>query len=123
MGENFYFEKMRKPVVAGSFYPADKKTLEEKLDLFFKNTKKLKIEGKPRILIVPHAGIDYSGQTAAWGFVQIEGEDFEKVILLGASHQHWFLYGALDEVRFWQTPLGKVVVDGKFVSCFVDGEK
>lgn len=123
MGENFYFEKIRKPAVAGSFYPVDKKTLEEKLDLFLKIQKKLKIEGKPRILIVPPAGIDYSGQTAAWGFVQIEGEDFEKVILLGASHQHWFSYGALDEVCFWQTPLGKAAVDGKFVSFLVDGEK
>lgn len=114
---------IRAPAVAGSFYPAQKEVLEQQLDRFFQKTKKLKLDGKPKILIAPHAGIIYSGQTAAWAFKQIADGAYRRVILLGASHFHWFSHIAVDQSDLWQTPLGEVVVDHDFIEKIVDGEK
>lgn len=93
------------------------------IDGLLKNTKKIPLGGKPRILIVPHAGIDYSGPTAAWGFKQIEDGDYQRIILLGASHHFWFSHVAVDENDFWETPLGKVEVDRDIIASIADGEK
>jgi AmmeMemoRadiSam system protein B/AmmeMemoRadiSam system protein A len=114
---------IRQPAVAGSFYPADKKELDQQLTVFFKKTEAVKISGKPRILIVPHAGIVYSGQVAVWGFKQIEGRDFKRIILLGGSHQAWFDHVAVDASGFWQTPLGKVEIDEDFTISLIDEDK
>lgn len=104
----------RKPAVAGSYYPANQDELKTSLDGYFANTKKLKSPGKLRILIVPHAGIAYSGQTAAWGFKQIEGENYKRVIILGNSHHFLFNNAAVFTQGEWETPLGKNTIDSQF---------
>jgi len=109
----------RHPAVAGLFYQSNKEDLEDQILSFLKKAKK-KQEGEPKILIVPHAGIIYSGQTAAWGFKQIEGEVFSRVILLGASHTAWFSYAAVDISDFWVTPLGQVALDLAFINSITD---
>lgn len=111
---------LRQPAVAGSFYPADKKLLNQQLDGFLQKAQKVKIAGKRRILIVPHAGIVYSGQVAGWGFKQIEKAGFKRVILLGPSHQAWFNHAAVDSSGLWQTPLGKVAIDEDFANRLID---
>lgn len=116
-------QKIRKPAVAGSFYPGNKEELNTQLNNFFKKTKTVKIEGQPRILIVPHAGIIYSGEVAAWGFKQIEEKNFSRIILLGASHTTWFNHAAIDNNHFWQTPLGKIALDLDFINNLIDHKK
>lgn len=111
---------IRQPSVAGSFYPLNKEELLRAIESFLKNTKKIDLKDKPKILIVPHAGIIYSGQTAAWGFKQVENEDYQKIILIGASHYFWFDYAAISSVNFWQTPLGKVSVDRQTAEKLID---
>jgi len=49
----------RQPAVSGLFYPSEKKELEDQILSFLKKAKK-EDWGKPKILIVPHAGIVYS---------------------------------------------------------------
>lgn len=114
---------IRKPAVAGSFYPEEKEEIDIQLTNFLKNTQLVKITGRPRILIVPHAGFIYSGQVAAWGFKQIEKQNFKRIILLGASHTAWFDHVALDTQNFWETPLGKTKVDLEFVEKIIDKNK
>jgi AmmeMemoRadiSam system protein B/AmmeMemoRadiSam system protein A len=111
----------RQPAVSGLFYPKEKRQLEEQILSFLKKAKKEDL-GKPKILIVPHAGIVYSGQTAAFGFKQVEGEDFKRVVLLGASHTSWFSYAAVDDSDFWLTPLGQVALDKDFIDFLTDGK-
>lgn len=106
--------EMREPAVAGTFYPQDKKVLENKIDGFLNKAEKIELKEKPKILIVPHAGYDYSGQVAAFGFKQLKGKNFDKVILVGPSHTDWFGGVALTEKDIWETPLGKVEVDQEF---------
>ena len=100
----------RRPALSGLFYPKSKRQLEEQILSFLKKAKKEDL-GKPKILIVSHAGIVYSGQTAAFAFKQVEGEDFKRVVLLGASHTSWFSYSAVDDSDFWLIPLEQVALD------------
>lgn len=111
---------VRQPAVAGQFYPASKEELDVQLTGLFDQTKKISSKVKPKILIVPHAGIVYSGKVAAWGFKQIENLGYARVILLGASHQSSFQHAAVFGQGLWETPLGKVGIDENLAQKFLD---
>lgn len=102
---------IRKPAVSGSFYPSSPDNLKDQINAFLSQTKVLDEQNQPQILILPHAGIDYSGQTAAWGFKQIKGKNIKRVILLGSSHRQYFSKAAIYNKGAWETPLGKVEID------------
>lgn len=114
-------EMIRNPAVAGAFYPADKTNLINQINSFFKKTKNIKREKPLRILIVPHAGYDYSGQTAAWGFKQLEGMNYSRIIILGSSHRAHFSEAAVYNKGAWQTPLGKVEIDEDLADSLIIG--
>jgi MEMO1 family protein len=106
-------ENIRRPAVAGSFYPADEKALADQVDGFLKNAElPAAVKNKsPKIILIPHAGYDYSGQVAAYGFKLLESLSIRKVIILSSSH-HYPVNGAiLDDSDSWQTPLGEVALD------------
>lgn len=102
---------VRLPAVAGAFYPPGRSELIVELQSLLNTAQPLPKKGKLQILIVPHAGIEYSGKVAAAGFKQLEGKNYSKVILLGASHTTAFDSVAVYPVGYWQTPLGKTKVD------------
>lgn len=102
---------IRKPAVAGSFYPAKKEALAGILQQFLQKTQRQKEPEKMRACIVPHAGYSYSGQVAAYGYALLTARtDITKVILLGPSHYHLLDHAVADSHDFWQTPLGKVSI-------------
>jgi len=103
----------RDPAVAGQFYPADPDALREMVTAHLDNVTGLPdIDGRIIALIVPHAGLVYSGQIAAYGYKLIEGREIDKVILCGPSHRHDFdglsVYG---HNIGWRTPLGNIICD------------
>jgi AmmeMemoRadiSam system protein B/AmmeMemoRadiSam system protein A len=114
---------LRKANFAGSFYPENGNELENRLEEFFQKTSVLNKKGKIRMLVVPHAGLNYSGQTAAWGFKQLEGQKYTKVILLGVSHTALFSQVAVYGNGEWETPLGKVGIDEELANLLVNEEK
>ncbi len=67
------------------------------------------IDGQIIALIVPHAGLIYSGPIAAYSYKLLENSGVNKVVLCGPSHRYGFeglsVYGPGVE---WQTPLGVV---------------
>ena len=73
--------KVRKPVFAGSFYPADKATLSDLIDGYLKEVepKSTKITGHVFGVIAPHAGYEYSGKVAAYAYSQLKGKGYKKV--------------------------------------------
>jgi len=99
----------RPAFVGGVFYPAKKDELIVKINSFLNHTAAITPKN-PRIIIVPHAGYDYSGQIAAWGYRQINPRT-RKVWLLGVSHRSFFKGLSLWPDGSWQTPLGMVEVD------------
>jgi AmmeMemoRadiSam system protein B/AmmeMemoRadiSam system protein A len=108
-------EMVRKPAVAGSFYPMDSSKLSSTIDNYLKQAD---VEIKEEIIgaISPHAGYVYSGQTAAFVYKALKNKEKKLVILLGPSH-HYYVKGfsVYDEGK-WETPLGTVSIDEDFAS-------
>ncbi|MBU2592086.1 MAG: AmmeMemoRadiSam system protein B [Patescibacteria group bacterium] len=110
----------RPPAVAGAFYPAGKKELQKQIKDLLSANGQMPNDQMIKLLIVPHAGYDYSGPVAAAGFNSIGDQKISRVILIGSSHQSWFEGAAIDQNDFWQTPLGKVEVDLEFGAKLTD---
>jgi len=102
-----------KPVVAGLFYPADKRILEQKINGYLKEAagKVQKGSASPFGLISPHAGYDYSGRVAAVAYRQIQGKPYRTVFLLAATHYVPFQGVSIYPSGAYETPLGKIPVD------------
>ena len=112
-------EKIRKPVVAGAFYPGDSLSLSKKIAGFYKNVKKEALAGEIVGLVAPHAGYDYSGQVAAYGFKQLEGMEFDVVVVISPFHYDRFSGSSVYDGSAYETPLGKIQVDKELVSKMV----
>ncbi|HOP07731.1 MAG TPA: AmmeMemoRadiSam system protein B [candidate division Zixibacteria bacterium] len=107
---------VRMPAVSGSFYPSDSTELSVMVNSHLDAVKNLpKIDGEVIALVVPHAGLIYSGPIAAHAYKLIEGADFDKVVLCGPSHSHGFEGSSVGEPgEMWQTPLGQVMCDSVY---------
>jgi len=109
--------KQRMPAVAGSFYSSDKNILREQIETMLDEAHETIIEGKLKALIVPHAGLMYSGIVAAVGFKLLAKQLKEnkikptKIIVVGPAHTIAFNGTALDENNEWLTPLGKISIE------------
>ncbi|MDD5382086.1 MAG: AmmeMemoRadiSam system protein B [Candidatus Margulisbacteria bacterium] len=112
---NCAFAEVRKPVVAGSFYPANKDELAYQVNKFLLNVPSQEIKGEIVALVVPHAGYPFSGQVAAYAYKQLEGKSYETIILIGASHRLAFDEIAVPAYDTFETPLGRVPVDRDFI--------
>ncbi len=102
---------LRPSPIAGSWYPGNKDVLRGVIEKFLVNASVPEFSGQPRGIIVPHAGYQYSGQTAAFAFKALQGKRFSRVIVLSPSHQPYrqpLLTTAHDG---YATPLGAVPVD------------
>ena len=104
---------VRKPAVAGRFYPADPDELAVLVDRLLDAAPQAALPtGRLRALVVPHAGYVYSGAVAAAGFSAIRaGAAGLRVALLGPSHFVPLESLAISEADVWETPLGSVPVD------------
>lgn len=102
---------IRKPAVAGSFYPADAGQLAKTIAEMFASVEKEPIVGRPIALVAPHAGYPYSGKTAAKAFKLLEGEEYETVVVVSPSHMMFFKGCAVYGGAGYQTPLGLVETD------------
>ena len=102
---------VRKPAVAGLFYPADAQELRDGVKAYLDSAK---IAGLvPKAIIVPHAGYIYSGSVAATAYACVaQGRsDIKRVVLLGPSHRVAFDGLALHHADAFETPLGVIPVD------------
>jgi hypothetical protein len=104
---------IREPVVAGQFYPGNREVLKTKIQSFLKAVPN-KEGGEIYGIIVPHAGYDYSGQTSAHAFKQIERKQYNTVIILGPSHSYPFNNTAIYPDGYFRTPLGDVGINNEF---------
>jgi AmmeMemoRadiSam system protein B/AmmeMemoRadiSam system protein A len=112
---------IREPAVAGQFYPSEKSEIETQIEKFFENAKIGSISGKIFALILPHAGYQFSGQVASFGYkalLENYKENLEKektIVLIGSSH-HYPIEGAvIDGSDTWKTPLGEIEIDKDLV--------
>ena len=99
---------MRKPVVSGTFYPEE--GLKEMIKSFFDKAEAKEVKNG---MIVPHAGYQFSGKTAAVGYKSMleflkQNDKINNIIILGPSHQFHFQGILQDENEKWQTPIGEI---------------
>jgi MEMO1 family protein len=107
---------IRKPAVAGMFYPTDPVELHEMISTFLKQAKS---GGKaPKAVIVPHAGYIYSGPIAAsaYALVALARGTIKRVVLLGPSHRVPFRGLATTGADAFATPLGNVPIDKEAIA-------
>ena len=105
---------VRPPAVAGTFYPADARTLAADVDaLLAATTDTADAAEAPKALIVPHAGYVYSGPVAARAYARLRGARarIRRVVLLGPVHRVPVRGLALPGAEAFATPLGSIQLD------------
>lgn len=102
----------RNPTLAGIFYPAKAEELTALLAAFFNNT--VTSVTSPKGILVPHAGLIYSGQTAACSYAKIDPSFDKTFVLIGTSHAG---YETSVSTLIWDTPFGPVLPDLEFIEA------
>lgn len=108
---------MRPAAVAGMFYPGQESELSEAVKAHLATAPKAQ-NCPPKVLIVPHAGYIYSGQTAAMAYAELRPwrSVIKRVVLLGPTHRVAVNGLALPTVNFFSTPLGNIPLDSISIS-------
>ncbi len=114
-------EEIRRPTVAGSFYPADPQTLSRQVRDFLARAPKEKISGEIIALVSPHAGYMYSGQVAAYAFKLVQGMKFDAVVVVAPSHRAMFQGASVYDRGAFETPLGMIPVDKPLCRKIMEG--
>jgi AmmeMemoRadiSam system protein B len=121
--------EVRRPSVAGSFYPADRQELAALVDQLLGEADRLRlttdpVDGSVLGLLVPHAGLVYSGLVAAagWRLLGTARPDAPAtVVVLGTNHGAAWLDGvAAWQTGAWRTPLGDLEVDADLARAILD---
>jgi len=104
-------QHLRRPAVAGTFYPSDPGELRAMVQGFLEAANSG--EAPPKAIIAPHAGYIYSGPIAgsAYARLRLGRSRIRRVVLLGPSHRVAFHGLALSSADGFATPLGVVPVD------------
>ena len=102
---------IRKPAVAGSFYPAEPKALHAQVTALLRAA--AVGASVPKAIIAPHAGYIYSGPIAASVYARVAPArgTIRRVVLLGPSHRVAFHGLAAPSVDDLETPLGRIAID------------
>lgn len=119
------FAEERQPAVAGTFYPADSTELRQLVEAQLRAANQSTgIDGRIVALIVPHAGLVYSGPVAANAYRLLEGSGTKHIVLVGPSHHYAFhgisVYGP---GVVWKTPLGSVPCDDALCRQLIESDK
>ncbi|MCX6649279.1 MAG: AmmeMemoRadiSam system protein B [Candidatus Bathyarchaeota archaeon] len=110
---------MRRPYVAGSFYPRDPRRLRQDIEDCFKHALgpgRLPAKGEKTrtitALVCPHAGYMYSGPVAAHSYLALSEEKApETAVILCPNHTGLGSAVSLMGDGYWETPLGRVKID------------
>lgn len=111
---------IRNPILAGTWYPRDKKTLQKSIRDYLGSVSPPRPEGNIKAIIVPHAGHHYSGRVAAHAYKLIKNENVDRVIMIGPSHRFGFRGVSVNLQSGYRTPLGTVSVDKVWGEKIID---
>src|SRR3989338_2590535 len=102
---------VRQAKVAGSFYPAEDSQLRQMVRRLLDEAPAPKHPDKPRLLMAPHAGYQYSGKIAASAFRLLQGHQYDAVVVVAFTHRLQFPGASVDDQEAYETPLGAIPVD------------
>ena len=103
---------VRRPAVAGQFYPENPEELRTMVDGFLTAAKTVS-DTIPKAIIAPHAGYPYSGPIAGSAYACLaRGRGLlKRVVLLGPSHFMVFPGLAASRASVFQSPLDPIPVE------------
>jgi MEMO1 family protein len=107
---------IRRPAVAGSFYPAGESALRGELQALTGGGRRPPAP-PPRALLVPHAGYVYSGRIAARTY--LSGGLPDRFIVLGPNHTGEGEPIAVQSEGAWRTPLGDAPIDAPLAAAIL----
>lgn len=108
----------RPPAVAGTWYPGSAGALTRDLDEYLEQAGR-GVAGDVRAIIVPHAGLMFSGPVAAWAYKAAAAGDYDVAVLVGPSH-----YVGFEGVAVWPSgafgsPLGPARIDTEVAAALL----
>lgn len=106
----------KKKRIAGNkdlFYSGNCNELKKQFETYKNSTKVLGIS--PRAIVVPHAGYNYSGETAFMAYESLNRSNPKRVIVIGPSHHLAFkgISGSFQDE--FETPCGNIEIDISFL--------
>ncbi|GAA0785679.1 AmmeMemoRadiSam system protein B [Marinobacterium sediminicola] len=112
---------LRPAAVAGLFYPADKTALQHLVISMLEDAPEPPtLPRRPRALVVPHAGLVYSGPVAAAAYRLLQasqlGQEWKRIVLLGPNHRVPLVGMAVPDEADWKTPLAITHLDREFIA-------
>ena len=119
---------VRKPAVAGQFYPADPEELASLVDRCYthplgpgKTPPAPKRDSRLAAVVSPHAGYVYSGPVAAHAYLHLSSMASPELIVVVAPN-HYGIGSGVSTFKEgdWETPLGRVHVDARAASQLAD---
>lgn len=109
---------IRKPAVAGQFYPAEKERLLDEIQTY---TEPDAVRVDCLGVVAPHAGYIYSGKVA--GAVYSRVKKRKSVIILGVNHRGFGKPFAIMKTGSWETPLGIVPIDTELANLLASSSR
>jgi len=106
---------IRKPAVAGQFYPSNPKSLKHEVRSYLEDVKK-RIDALG--VVSPHAGYIYSGKVAGEVFSRIRVP--RRVIVLGPNHRRMGNDAAIMGKGQWEMPMGNIPIDRELAARIRD---
>ena len=122
--------KVRKPIVAGTFYAGTPGELKEQIEWCYKHelgpgaVPQVNDEGPREVvaLVVPHAGYIYSGPVAAHAYRELADDGvFDTAVILGPNHTGYGSPVSLWPEGVWKTPLGELEIDENLAHSLLGG--
>lgn len=114
--------KIRKPAVAGQFYPDDPEELKTLLKKVYEEEKgAIDLDLAQKNLIggvSPHAGYMFSAYQAVHLFeiIRYHANQYDTLFIINPNHSGMGNDMAYDSNEYWESPLGNVEVDQDFAS-------
>ena len=103
---------IRRPAVAGRFYPSDRGTLLKNLQSYLPSQA---IAAPALGCVAPHAGYIYSGEVAGAVYAQIDLT--QRIIILCPNHTGKGRPLAIMSSGIWETPLGQAPIDSSLADA------
>jgi len=119
-------KNVKSPEVAGYFYSNNSSKLEAQLSSFFRDSDVNYNGEKVYALISPHAGYQYSGLTAMYGYkklyysLSLSDINNYNVIIIAPAHKAYFKGIATLSYSSYQTPLGIAKIDSNKLKEYIN---
>ena len=108
---------VRPSPIAGRWYPGDARRLVTSVDEWLTDAPVVAVDGRVLALVVPHAGHPFSGPVAARAFKAVQGQSFDRVVILSPYHNLHPGSVITTAHAAYETPLGIVPVDNAFIAA------